>query len=573
MPHRRMIYRLGCFGLVGAGLAAGDLLDALYPSSGVCLGFGPQVVWAQAADEYQQWPQFEGDFRREEQAKNNLLRGESPSAAELGRFYRQVLLPRLTDPSKLDEANEVRDKILIDLTMAGQRSSGTGRAGDPYTAVIQALYPPLRELAEGSFHPTTRIAAIRLIGNLDRVPATRTTPPEPSFQVAELLRGIAVDGQQPDAIRFAALASLQRQVGYGRFFWTGEQLGGMSSELLQLFQSARPAGRVPEVHSWMQRRCIDMLLDCYELGSSRDAIKRGLVQATTAEQTSDTVRGYLFERMTRLGPDAYNADQAAAIAAYLAAWTKREIDLWLIDLREANARGGSSFGGGLGGGGLGGGGMLGGPGGFGDMGGGDLGMGGLDGFGGGRGRDRDRRPAAKNLTETQDPQTRLMRRRLHMVLQTAHVALDQTTHAAAQRTEAANGLVRSLAQGERRQAAQEFLQVLQDLQRDLNDEEIADLQSLRRKVFTTIEELQKLLAGFPGAEALNQADDVAGEAEAILAGGEQLFDQEGGDAQAGAVGGDPAGGDPAGGDPAGGEPAGGEPGGGQQPGGGPPGDG
>ncbi len=538
MPHRRILHRLSCIGLVGAGLAAGDLLDGLAPGSIVSLGFGPKMGWAQEADAFQQWPPFEGDFRREEQAKNNLLRGDSPSPAELSRFYRQVLLPRLTDPNKLDEANEVRDKILIDLTMAGQRSSGTGRPGDPYTAVIQALYPPLRELAEGQFHPTTRIAAIRLIGNLDRVPATRTTPPEPSFQVADLLRGIAVDAAQEDAIRFAALASLQRQVGYGRFFWTGEQLSGMADDLLKLFQSSRPAGRPPEVHAWMQRRLIDMLLDCYELGSSGNAIKRGLVLATIGEQTSESVRGYLFERMTRLGPDAYSADQAASMAAYLAAWTKREIDLWLIDLREANARGGSSFGG-FGGGGLGGGGMLGGPGGLGDMGGGDLGMGGLDGFGGGRGRDRDRRPAAKNLTETQDPLTRLMRRRLHMVLQTAHVALDQTTHAAAQRTDPANGLMRRLAQGERRQAAQEFLQVVQDLQRDLNDEEISDLQSLRRKVFNTIEELQKMLAVFPGAEALNQADDVAGEAEAILAGGEQLFDREGGDAQVGGADGDP----------------------------------
>lgn len=546
MPHRRMLHRLGCLSLVGAGWAAGDLLDAIPTLSGVSLGLGPAPVWAQAEDDYQRWPQFDGDFRREEQAKNNLLRGESPNAAELGRFYRQVLLPRLTDPSRLDEANEVRDKILIDLTMAGQRSSGTGRAGDPYTAVIQALYPPLRELAEGQFHPTTRIAAIRLIGNLDRVPATRTTPPEPSFQVADFLRGIAVGAEEGDAIRFAALASLQRQVGYGRFFWTAEQLSGMAEQLLVLLQSSRPGGRPPEVHAWMQRRCIDMLLDCYELGSSRDAIRRALVQATIADATSESVRGYLLERLTRLGPDAYSADQAASMAAYLAAWTKREIDLWLIDLREANARGGSSYGG-FGGGGLGGGGMLGGPGGLGDMGGGDLGMGGLDGFGGGRGRDRDRRPAAKNLTETQDPQTRLMRRRLHLVLQTAHVALDQTTHASAQRTDAANGLVRRLAQGEQRQAAQEFLQVVQDLQRDLNDEEITDIQSLRRKVFGTIEELQKMLAAFPGAEALNQADDVAGEAQAILAGGEQLFDQEGGDPQAGAVGGDPADGPPDGG--------------------------
>ncbi|MEY4567084.1 MAG: hypothetical protein RLY14_2054 [Planctomycetota bacterium] len=450
--------------------------------------------------------------------KRALLSGQSTDlAGEAGqkaeKYYTGFLVPALTNPAFAERA---RREIFGDL-----RNAKTQEIRDFITRSLEA---PLKTVvANDKISPSSRVAALILIGEMDNEPAELSTgkPPKPRNNVKFMLDQLN-QKDQLDGLIAASLVGLDRQVRYGSYAWQPNARDLVATTLQNVIEQPRPSKRSPEAHAYLQRMSLD-ILDNFT--SSKHAAMIPKLAAMAADPQQPTMlRTAIFRSLPRWQLDSLDEatqKQLVAGASYLA---RSETANWLNILRGPEKQVSSMMGmggsGGMGPGGMGPGGMGGGGAGMdlgGDIGdmmkGGMLGKGGPGGKGGGKGADKD-------PDDTQDLATKTARRRMYYILESVYLALDGKTYATDKKP-VGKGLVGGMKEDNALAApSKKLLSTIDDLFDALGNKTITNTKTLVSTTESPIDKLANAADAIPGMEIYEKEkakEDAAKEGESEVA--------------------------------------------------------
>lgn len=214
---------------------------------------------------------------------NDLLKLRSQFAngsAQLGGnetafedLYTKFLFPSwtLTDEDHLGALAKERDKFLtIDL----------GKSPQPvHDRLTQLTLTQMTRFAQDSgLHPGVRYNAVLILGALNSREADRINKanPEPLPAALAPLKELFTKKDETDAVRVAALLGLLRHLEWDDFRkqtqrMAPEDKATIVKELIALAkESAPPAGRSPEGHTWMRRRAVEGLMYASQTETTRE---------------------------------------------------------------------------------------------------------------------------------------------------------------------------------------------------------------------------------------------------------------------------------------------------------------
>ncbi len=188
----------------------------------------------------------------------------------LDGWYKSYFLPSFTIPENWGKLPELRQDLLI-------KDFRTARspAALAHVRTMTLTYMRLISQSPGAhnFHPAVRYNAMLLIGSLNAIEYgardpnaadARALAPDPLPEAFDVLLAEYQSPTQIDAVRVAALIGLDRHVRLDLVRPANRRIPGakkrvVADEMLALLESAPPASRSSEGHTWMQRRAIDIL--------------------------------------------------------------------------------------------------------------------------------------------------------------------------------------------------------------------------------------------------------------------------------------------------------------------------
>ncbi|MEO8494366.1 MAG: hypothetical protein ABI614_04805, partial [Planctomycetota bacterium] len=190
-------------------------------------------------------------------------------------------LPIFTSPENRGALPEWRDTLLSkDLRTARSPEATVYLRGQVITYMKAfAQSPPPKY----NFHPAVRYNAMLVIGDLNAVEYGSRYPndqkamvPEPLAEALDVLIAEYKSPTQIDAVRVAALVGIDRHVKLDLGVPKERNIPGSKKkaivdEMIALLNSAPPAGRTAEGHTWMQRRAIDILAALGMVGAYPEA--------------------------------------------------------------------------------------------------------------------------------------------------------------------------------------------------------------------------------------------------------------------------------------------------------------
>ena len=153
------------------------------------------------------------------------------------------------------------------------------------------IYGALSPIAKGDFQTPGRINAILCLSRLPRNPATDGgyVRPEPVI-LRDLLR-IYEDDKNPEGVRAAALAGMERFVRLTPKSGIDAKIQGKILDAVEaLLNAAPPAGRDPMAHAFMQRYAVDIVTQL----SVDKAISQKLLVLSSKDDRPDLIALYLM---------------------------------------------------------------------------------------------------------------------------------------------------------------------------------------------------------------------------------------------------------------------------------------
>ncbi len=446
----------------------------------------------------------------EKQSEKNKAKGgkgEKLDLAPLESFYRDHLIPELTQPSP-EGMNSARREMMEDIDAIEKNKELSAKFNAYFIPLMRDLV--FKDKDGKAFSPQTRINAAILLGRLNSESTNSGSKPEPKIQTS--LKEI-LDQRDNDGLVSVALSTLVRHIK-GNVVAEPTRVGFV--QILQsLITEPQPLTRNSESHNYLTEQAIDCLTEIAKLDPDKGAGKAAatalspaLVKIIDAQESEWLVESALVSfgniKSVNLTPE-----DALTLEKAIAKFAKQSLKDWEKRItRSAGSTGGgysgmgsyggggesdmgsgSGYGGSMGKGGApkggkGGGGSEGGSG-YGDM------------YGGKGGAS----PKKTNPFEDQPKEVKNARRIVHQRFERIHLALNgspndgharraaTTTQPGAQpsaTSEEKSLLALISANQKEKDKVVSLLTKIEKFQNDLNGEKIADLNSLKMTVSKSI---------------------------------------------------------------------------------------
>ncbi len=445
----------------------------------------------------------------EKQSEKNKAKGgkgEKLDLAPLESFYRDHLIPELTQPSP-EGMNSARREMMEDIDAIEKNKELSTKFNTYFIPLMRDLV--FKDKDGKAFSPQTRINAAILLGRLNSEATNNGSKPEPKIQTS--LREI-LEQRDNDGLVSVALSTLVRHIK-GAVVAEPARVG-----FVQILQSQltdlQPLTRNSESHHYLTEQVIDCLTEIAKLDPDKGAGKAAataltpaLVKIIDAQESEWLVESALVSfgniKAVNLTPD-----DALTLEKAIAKFTKQSLKDW--QKRIASSSGSTAGGYGMGSNGSGGDGETGSSGsGYGaSMGKGGGGAKGGKGGGGSEGGSGDMyggkggaSPKKTNPFEDQPKEVKNARRIVHQRFERIHLALNgtsndgharkavTTTQLSAQpsATSEEKALLALISANQKeKEKVVSLLTKIEKFQNDLNGEKIADLNSLKMTVSKSI---------------------------------------------------------------------------------------
>ncbi|MCB9941000.1 MAG: hypothetical protein H6823_22425 [Planctomycetaceae bacterium] len=237
----------------------------------------------------------------------------------LDEWYVSYFLPSFTLAENRGQLPELRQALVNkDLRSARQPAA----LAHVRTQVLKYMTAFVQSPGNYRFHPAVRYNAMLVIGDLNRVEYgaryannQKAMVPEPLPEALDILIAEYKSPTQIDAVRVAALVGLDRhaKLDLGRPPETrmpGPKKKVIVDEMIALLNSAPPANRSPEGHTWMQRRAIDILAELGMVGAYPEA-NTALEKIVADKDAPISLRCTASEALAQWAPTNNKVDASA----------------------------------------------------------------------------------------------------------------------------------------------------------------------------------------------------------------------------------------------------------------------
>ena len=450
----------------------------------------------------------------EKQSEKNKAKGgkgEKLDLAPLEAFYRDHLIPELTQPSP-EGMNSARREMMEDIDTIEKNKELSAKFNAYFIPLMRDLV--FKDKDGKTFSPQTRINAAILLGRLNSEATNSGSKPEPKIQssLKELL-----EQKDNDGLLSVALSTLVRHIKVAIVAEPAKV--GFVQILQSLLTDPQPLTRNSESHHYLTEQVIDCLTEIAKLDPDKGAGKAAataltpaLVKIIDAQESEWLVESALVSFGTIKSVDLTPED-ALTLEKAIAKFTKQSIKDWRKRISSSSGSTAGGYGG-MGSYGGGGDGETGSGSGYGAGYGASMGKGGGaakggKGGGGSEGGSGDMyggkggaSPKKTNPFEDQAKEVKNARRIAHQRFERIHVAINGTLndgHARKAVTTTQPGAQPSATTSEEKalfawisanqkekEKVVSLLSKVEKFQNDLNGEKIADLNSLKVAVSKSI---------------------------------------------------------------------------------------
>ncbi len=228
-------------------------------------------------------------------------------------YYTGYIFKKMTQPDARGELASIVEELLKDVERS-QKVNATSAS-----ELVGWLKTGAGEVAAGNYHPTARINATLLLGQLDDKPADNSTgtPPTPSAAALAPLYALWNDAANPDGVRAAALRGLRRWVAYGFQRIPSRAKPLIQNAMFELAAAAPPAGRDPAAHGFLQRYALDILYVLNDQDSA-EKLTNTLIQLSSDPDAEPIISLYAAQKLARLGAELQPIAQPTELAV---AWS------------------------------------------------------------------------------------------------------------------------------------------------------------------------------------------------------------------------------------------------------------
>ncbi|HMP79185.1 MAG TPA: hypothetical protein PKD54_07015 [Pirellulaceae bacterium] len=204
-----------------------------------------------------------------------VLRGEAQRNDSFDQFVREVVLAGMaqTDEQSLSEMGKRRAEFLRQFL--GAEFSGANRI----YLIEQLVIPTMRQVAEGNYHPSARVNAAVLIGQLNNSEFDSATrrPPIPNLQSVRAILDLVENPGLPLYVKAAAFSGLQRVAQlHGS---NAARLDAAELQRIVVISTAIAGGDAdgqgawdPEGNVWLRRRAVQVLGELRQTGPASEVV-------------------------------------------------------------------------------------------------------------------------------------------------------------------------------------------------------------------------------------------------------------------------------------------------------------
>ncbi|TWT50357.1 hypothetical protein Pla22_30990 [Rubripirellula amarantea] len=283
---------------------------------------GQEAAEAPAAKEPYKFNKIDPRFGSERAIK--MMKAETRTYASTGdakmqyvtAYFTRYVYPTMTSR----DGNRHISEIVSDINSFISRAAKSNRAAVHQTLTTQTARV-MKPIAEGNYHPSARIAAVTLLGQLDGKLAdiANKQPAQPLSAVLPILIALYEDENNDEGVRAAALHGIARHAEYGFKRMPANLKTQIIGLMTNLLGSEPPAGRSPQAHAYLQRYAVDSL---YYLQPEGDAAFGDmLVNISTNDDSADLIA---LHTVARLGSMPKSMEgKVKSPETVLAKWAKR----------------------------------------------------------------------------------------------------------------------------------------------------------------------------------------------------------------------------------------------------------
>ncbi len=419
-----------------------------------------------------------------ERNKSKSGKTEKVDLAPLDLYYRDYLIPLLTQASSPESINKARKEILDDIETIEKNKALSAKFNPTFIPLMRELV--LKGTDGKSYSPQTQINALILLGRLNsEVPASGAVKPEAGIQKTLV---DVIDQKENDGLISCGLSILARHLK-GSAVTENFRIGFVKKLQTHLTAPA-PLTRDLDAHHYLIEQVIECLTIIAKLDPDKESgklatatLSPALVKIMGAQESEWLVEKALLS-FGMITPVNLSPDDVAVVEKAIAKFVKQSLKDWKKRIADSGGSGGS-----MGTSGYGGSGMMGGMGGMG-------GEGGEGGYGMTGASTSNKKP---NAFDKQPKEVKNARRIAHQRFERIHYALNSEFLApkplVADSKErvplAQKSLLALISDNEKeKEKVTELIMKIEQFQKDLNDEKVIDLNALSMSVNKSIRDIR-----------------------------------------------------------------------------------
>ncbi len=423
-----------------------------------------------------------------ERNKSKSGKTEKVDLAPLDLYYRDYLIPLLTQASSPESINKARKEILDDIETIEKNKALSAKFNPTFIPLMRELI--LKGTDGKSYSPQTQINALILLGRLNSE-AAGSGAVKPEAGIQKTLVDV-IDQKENDGLISYGLSILARHLK-GSAVTENFRIGFVKKLQTHLTAPA-PLTRDLDAHHYLIEQVIECLTIIAKLDPDKESgklatavLSPALVKIMGAQESEWLVEKALLS-FGMITPVNLTPEDVAVVEKAIAKFVKQSLKDWKKRIADSGGSGGSMGSSGYGGGGMGGG-YSGGMGGMGSEGGdGGYGMPGTP--------NSNKKP---NAFDKQPKEVKNARRIAHQRFERIHCALNSEFLApkplVADSKErvplAQKALLALISDNEKeKEKVTELIMKIEQFQKDLNDEKVIDLNALSMSVNKSIRDIR-----------------------------------------------------------------------------------
>ena len=422
-----------------------------------------------------------------ERNKSKSGKNEKVDLAPLDLYYRDYLIPLLTQASSPESINKARKEILDDIETIEKNKALSAKFNPTFIPLMRELV--LKGTDGKSYSPQTQINALILLGRLNsEVPGSGAVKPEAGIQKTLV---DVIDQKENDGLISCGLSILAKHLKGSAV--TENFRIGFVKKLQSHLTAPAPLTRDLDAHHYLIEQVIECLTIIAKLDPDKEsgklataALSPALVKIMGAQESEWLVEKALLS-FGMITPVNLTPEDVAVVEKAIAKFVKQSLMDWKKRITDSGGSGGS-----MGQSGYGGAGMMGGMGGMGGM----SGEGGDGGYGMPGAPNSNKKP---NAFDKQPKEVKNARRIAHQRFERIHCALNSEFLApkpvGADSKErvplAQKALLALISDNEKeKEKVTELIMKIEQFQKDLNDEKVIDLNALSMSVNKSIRDIR-----------------------------------------------------------------------------------